>query len=134
MSVVERLALAFAAVAPDTAAAILGEHPDVVFCGSINAFGGARRVDGGYRVTGRWQYASGCDGADYFWGGCQVVDAHGVVEQTPRGHPVMVQAIVPRAEYTVIETWLAAGLCGSGSHDVEVADVFVPDEHVTDIY
>ncbi len=131
---VETVGIAFAAVTPDTAAAMLGEHPDVVFSGSINALGRARRVDGGYRVNGRWQYASGCDGADYFWGGCQVVDAQGVVEQTRHGHPLMVQVIVPRAEYTVIETWLAAGLCGSGSHDVEVADVFVPDEHVTDIY
>ncbi|MCU1503053.1 MAG: putative hydroxylase [Ilumatobacteraceae bacterium] len=131
---VETVGIAFAALAPEAAAAILGEHPDVVFSGSINALGRARRVDGGYVVDGRWQYASGCDGADFFWGGCQVIGADGEIERTRRGHPVSVQVIVPRAHYTVIETWQAAGLCGSGSHDVEVSNVFVPAERVTDLY
>jgi alkylation response protein AidB-like acyl-CoA dehydrogenase len=42
--------------------------------------------------------------------------------------------VVPRASYDVLPTWEAAGLCGSGSHDVVVTDVFVPDDHVTDLY
>jgi indole-3-acetate monooxygenase len=131
---VETVGIAFGALDPAIAAAMLGDQPDLVFSGSINALGKARRVGGGYRVNGRWQYASGCDGADFFWGGCTVVDDDGEPELTGRGHPLLVQAIVPRADYTVIETWLAAGLCGTGSHDVEVHDVFVPAEHTTDLY
>lgn len=131
---VETVGIAFAALAPEAAQAILGDQPDVVFSGSINALGRVRRVGGGYLVNGRWQYASGCDGADYFWGGCTVLDADGQPELTRNGHPVAIQVIVPRAQYTVIETWQAAGLCGSGSHDVEIVDVFVPKERTTDLY
>jgi alkylation response protein AidB-like acyl-CoA dehydrogenase len=91
-------------------------------------------VEGGLVVNGRWPYASGCDGADFFWGGCLLVDGSGEPRRSAHGQRIGRQVIVPRASYTVDETWEAAGLCGSGSHDVVVSDVFVPDDHVTDLY
>jgi alkylation response protein AidB-like acyl-CoA dehydrogenase len=48
--------------------------------------------------------------------------------------PLMTQVIVPRDEYTVLDTWRSPGLCGTGSHDVVLDEVFVPDERTTDIY
>lgn len=131
---VETVGIATAALPPATAKALLADQPDVVFAGAINPLGRAREVSGGLRVSGRWPYASGCLGADYFWGGCILHDANGEPYRTRRGRPVLRQIVVPRADYTVLETWDAVGLCGSGSHDVVVDDVFVPDEWTTDLY
>jgi alkylation response protein AidB-like acyl-CoA dehydrogenase len=131
---VETVGIAMAALAPPVAEAMLRDRPDVVFSGAINPLGQARRVDGGYIVNGRWPYASGCQGADYFWGGCILVDDDGEPARSPQGYRMARQVVVPRDAYSVLETWEAAGLCGSGSHDVVVADVFVPDDFVTDIY
>ena len=69
---VETVGIAMAALPTDTAKLLLGDHPDVTFSGSINALGRARRVPGGLVVSGRWVFASGSDGADWFWGGCTV--------------------------------------------------------------
>ena len=131
---VETVGIAAAAMDPDTAASLLADRPDVVFSGSINPLGRARRCDGGYRVSGRWQWASGSDGADFFWGGCTLLGDDGQPERTRGGHPVAIQAIVPRVDYTVLDTWRSPGLCGSGSHDIEVDDVFVPLEMSTDLH
>ena len=131
---VETVGMATAGVAPGVAERILGGKPNVVFSGAINPLGRATPVEGGLMVTGQWPYASGCEGSDYFWGGCILVDRHGVPLRTEKGYRQARQVIVPREDYTVDRTWLAAGLCGSGSHDVVVSEVFVPDDYVTDIY
>ncbi len=131
---VETVGIALAALPPAAASALLRERPDVVFSGAINPLGQAVPVEGGFIVTGRWPYASGCEGADFFWGGCILVDETGEPLRTAGGYRQARQVVVPRASYTVIETWAAAGLCGSGSHDVSIADVFVPDDRVTDLY
>lgn len=132
---VETVGIAMAALPTDSAKQMLGDNPALVFSGSINALGRARRVPGGLVVNGRWVFASGSDGADWFWGGCTVVDDDGQplrVGQHQR--PLLLQVVVPRAEYTVVDTWRSPGLCGTGSHDVVIEDVFVPDERITDIY
>ena len=131
---VETVGLALAALPPAMAGKLLRDRPHVVFSGAINPLGQAVAVEGGFVVTGRWPYASGCEGADFFWGGCILCDATGEPLRTFDGYRQARQVVVPRPSYTVIETWEAAGLCGSGSHDVVVTDVFVPDDHVTDLY
>ena len=131
---IETVGMGIASLTPATATALLGDHPALVCCGAINPLGRARPVEGGFMVDGRWPYASGCDGADYFWGGCLLEDDRGEPIRAPRGYRLSRQVVVPRSSYTVIETWEAAGLCGSGSHDVEVAGVFVPDDYTTDLY
>lgn len=131
---IETVGMGMGALAPATATALLGEHPALVCCGAIAPLGKARPVEGGYMVDGRWPYASGCDGADYFWGGCLLEDVRGEPLRHPRGYRLSRQVVVPRSSYTVIDTWEAAGLCGSGSHDVELKGVFVPDDFTTDLY
>ena len=93
---VETVGIAMAALAPPVAEAMLGDRPDVVFSGAINPLGQARRVDGGYIVNGRWPYASGCQGADYFWGGCILVDDDGEPARSPQGYRMARQVVVPR--------------------------------------
>ena len=104
-----------------TARSVVTDHPSVVICGALNPVVTGKPVDGGYVVSGRWPFASGSQRADWFWGQCVVEGTQGEV----------VEVLVPRADYDVIETWNAPGLHGSGSHDVHVDHVFVPLSHVT---
>lgn len=129
---IETVGIALGALPPGRAAALLGERPDIVFAGALNPLGRAVEVEGGLRVSGRWPYSSGCQTADYFWGGCLLVDRAGEWRRV-EGQRVSRQVVVPRASYEVLETWEASGLRGSGSHDVVIDDVFVPDDFVTDI-
>jgi alkylation response protein AidB-like acyl-CoA dehydrogenase len=95
--------------------------------GSIRPEGEALLVDGGYRVRGHWDYASGINHANWLICTCKVVDASG-----PRldadGAPETRTMLVPIEAVTVYDTWSVVGLQGTGSHDFEVDDVFVPVE------
>lgn len=119
---IETLGFASAAARPDVAEELVTKNPRVVFSGALNPLGRATPVDGGFRVSGRWPFASGCLHADWFWGQC-VIDG--------RERPELVEVIVPRADYRVLDTWHVAGLRGSGSHDVEVENLFVPERFTT---
>jgi alkylation response protein AidB-like acyl-CoA dehydrogenase len=129
---IETVGIALAALPPARAAALLGGQPDLVFAGALNPLGRAVEVEGGLMVNGRWPYSSGCQTADYFWGGCLLNDSGGEPRRVD-GRRVSRQVVVPRAAYEVIETWDASGLCGSGSHDVVITDQFVPNDLVTDV-
>ena len=96
-------------------------NPDKVAAGVWAPRGRARRVDGGYRVSGRWAFCSGIMHSDYLFGGCLVGDGD---EPSPRimGFPV--------GELQIGDTWHTSGLRGTGSHDAAAEDVFVP-EHRT---
>ncbi len=88
--------------------------------------GRARRVEGGYRVTGQWAFGSASLHADWFVGGCLVCDDDGPV-QTEAGHPVVRMTFFPRSDCLVHDNWRTTGLAGSGSNDWGVDDVFVPE-------
>ena len=82
------------------------------------------RTDGGYRVSGKWAYASGVPVATHFIGGAVIKDEG----QAPR----TVNFIVPREKITILEDWgngASLGMEASGSNSVELGDVFVPDRH-----
>ncbi len=82
----------------------------------------ANSVDGGYRVTGRAPFVSNCHDAD--WISCTaVVDP----DKYPDGEPPVRMVYFPAAACEIIDTWHVMGMCGTGSHDVEVSDVFVPE-------
>lgn len=104
---------------------IWGPSPDTLV-GSSLVFpaGRAQRVDGGYRVSGRWPFSSGIDPCTWLMVGAMV--APDGKKSTPEAR----MFLVPQPEYGVIDTWHVAGLRGTGSKDVEVKDVFVP-EHRT---
>jgi indole-3-acetate monooxygenase len=94
---------------------------DAVVAGSGAPRGTARRVRGGYRVSGRWAYASGAHHAAWFTASCIVDD--GVPAMTPTVRAVA----VPANEATIHETWSVTGLRGTGSEDFEIRDRFVPE-------
>jgi alkylation response protein AidB-like acyl-CoA dehydrogenase len=102
------------------------EDPGVVLCSSTAAVGRADKVDGGYRVSGRWQFVSGCHNAQIFGATVRVWEDGERVESLPNRY-----AVITQPDWRIIDTWHTGGLCGSGSHDVEVDDVFVPQARLT---
>jgi alkylation response protein AidB-like acyl-CoA dehydrogenase len=99
--------------------------PRVTMAGALNPLGRARVVEGGFQVSGRWPYGSGCKHAKWFLGGSLLLDDEGQSLHTSR------EMIIPAEQFEILDTWEVAGLRGSGSHDVVVNDVFVPLEHTT---
>ena len=99
---------------------VWGQSPDNLI-GSALIFprGRARRVDGGYRVSGRWPFSSGVDPSSWNLIGAITQD-----EETGVAQPRIF--LLPASDYTIIDTWHVIGLTGTGSKDVAVDDVFVP--------
>jgi alkylation response protein AidB-like acyl-CoA dehydrogenase len=98
---------------------------------SLGRIGGrAVRVDGGYRVSGRWPFASGSPYATWLGAQSFVIGQDGEPETDGTGQPRRLLAIWPAGQARLIDTWDGLGLRGTGSGDFEVSDIFVPDEQV----
>ena len=123
-----------ATLGPDAVAAMteLAGRPPRRFSGSNRPCGTARPVEGGYVVSGRWDFASNCLHADWYCGAC-LVDDGGVHDGgADEGGRRRTRAVfVPIAEGTIVDTWQVAGLRGTGSNDFVVDEVFVPAERVS---
>ena len=101
-----------------------------VVAGNMGAIGRAVPVPGGYRVSGRWAYASGITHSDWVLGGCVVLDEEGTAPRRgPDGAPDTRIVFFPAVATEMIDTWHVGGLRGTGSHDYRVADLFVPEDH-----
>jgi indole-3-acetate monooxygenase len=115
-----------ASLAPQTAEDLFGRDPRVVLAGSVAPAGSATVVEGGYRVSGRWPYASGSQHCTWVFGGCHVLDGD-QPRLTAPGTPEVRMVLIPAAQATILEdTWEVSGLVGTGSHDFTVEEVFVP--------
>ena len=100
---------------------VWGQSPDDLI-GSALVFprGRARRVEGGYRVSGRWPFSSGVDPSSW--------NLIGAIAQDEEAGTAMPRIfLLPASDYTIIDTWHVIGLAGTGSKDVAVDDVFVPE-------
>lgn len=115
----------FGGLMPSAGAREVYADRDVVLAGTFRPTGVAVAVDGGYRLTGRWPFASGITHSHWLMGGCRIMDGDRP-RTTSAGAPVVKLLFLPRAEATVLDTWYTGGLRGTGSHDFEVKDVFVP--------
>jgi alkylation response protein AidB-like acyl-CoA dehydrogenase len=92
--------------------------------------GTAVRAEGGYRVSGRWPFASGSPFATWLGGMSLACDSGGSPVMDASGQPRRLLAIWPADQARLIDTWDGLGLRGTGSGDFEVSDLFVPDEQV----
>ncbi len=104
--------------------------PDAICAGGFFPPGPSVRVEGGWRVTARTPFASGCHRAQWF--GVPIVE---VTEDSSRFEPQTEDppplfALVPRDEVDLLDTWHTSGMRGTFSADVSVDDVFVPDRRV----
>lgn len=112
----------------ETARQILAPDPDIIMSGTLIPSGRALPVEGGYRISGRWSFASGVENAT--WHACTCFVFDGVAPRSGSdGQPEMRVFLIPREALTVIDTWSVSGMRGTGSHNVDVADVFVPSAH-----
>lgn len=107
---------------------IYGADPEVWVASPYAPFGRAVPVDGGFLFTGRWPYSTGTDHSDWVILGGQVTDAAGA----PLTPPDVRHFVLPRRDYTIVpDSWNVMGLRGTGSKDVIVENVFVPDYRVS---
>jgi alkylation response protein AidB-like acyl-CoA dehydrogenase len=103
--------------------------PETLLTGVFAPTATAERCDGGFRVSGRWQWGSGSQNADWVLGGCNLLE-NGEPMLDGRGNAMSTMALMQASEIEFIDTWHVSGLCGSGSLDYQVQDVFVPDERM----
>lgn len=87
-----------------------------------------RAVPGGYRVSGRWDFASGCRLATWMGAHCRVQEPDGTLRLNPQtGRPAIRSLVFPLAGARLLDTWNTIGLRGTASDSYEVQDVFVPE-------
>jgi alkylation response protein AidB-like acyl-CoA dehydrogenase len=118
----------YSAFLEDAAGRELYPDLDFVTAGWVQPAGRLEVADGGYRLSGRWSFGSGSTHADVICAGAFVTKA-GVPKTRPDRQPEHRVALVPASQAEVHDTWYTTGLCGSGSNDYSIDDVFVPAAH-----
>jgi alkylation response protein AidB-like acyl-CoA dehydrogenase len=111
----------------DDAARGLFKDVNASTAGSIFFAGKAVEAEGGYRVSGRWPFVSGCQHSAIIVLTCHVFDRDDKPIFRSTGLHETRLVYVAGSKAKVLDTWYSTGLRGSGSHDVEMSDVFVPD-------
>ena len=106
-----------------------GEWP--VFAGSPATGGTAERVPGGYRLTGRWAWASGIGHATWVQAGFMVMEK-GEPVRSESGIPQMLAAVIPVADLDVEDSWHTMGLRGTGSAHFNSPGITIPEERTFD--
>ena len=105
---------------------VFGADPDAKVSGVLAPTAQTRKVDGGWRVTGKWYYNSGSWHATWAVMGIPITDENGnVVDQGC--------ALIPRSDMSFEETWFVAGMRSSGSNALIAGDVFVPEHRVLSV-
>lgn len=106
---------------------ILGENSNTWQASPYMPGGVAVPTDGGYVMSGRWQFSSGTDHCDWIFLGAMVGGADG----KPLMPPQSLHVILPRSDYRIVaDSWDVVGLRGTGSKDIVVQDAFIPDYRV----
>jgi indole-3-acetate monooxygenase len=100
---------------------------DAITGSALTLTGRALKVEGGYCVSGRWPFSSGCQHSTWLVGGCLVYDGD-QPRLRPNSVPETRQCYLPAEAVSILDTWYTTGLRGSGSHDFTVNDCFVPEE------
>jgi 3-hydroxy-9,10-secoandrosta-1,3,5(10)-triene-9,17-dione monooxygenase len=100
---------------------VWGEDSSTLISSSYAPTGTVERVDGGYKLSGRWSFSSGSDHCQWvFLGGFAPTAADAKA-------PDMRTFLLPRSDYRIEDTWHTIGLRGTGSNDIVVDNVFVPE-------
>jgi len=105
---------------PETQHELWDANPDVLIASSIAlAAGRGKKAKDGFVVSGKWPFSSGVDNSDWNMLAVTIYE-----EEKPVDWRL---CLVPKSDYKVIDTWYAMGMVGTGSKDIEVKEVFVPE-------
>ena len=115
------------------ARAIFGA-PGAIAGGVFAPRGRAVTTPGGYRVAGRWPFASGCEHSGWLLGGCVVEEPDGELRKLPNGMPDVVLMLAPADHFEIHDTWRVSGLRGTGSHDIELSGAEIPAGHAVSVF
>jgi alkylation response protein AidB-like acyl-CoA dehydrogenase len=100
-----------------------GETPDAILSSAvIPDKATVEPAKGGLKVSGRWRFSSGVDHVQW-----AVI---GVPVPARSGPPTLMWCLIPRRDYAIVDTWFVAGLCGTGSNDIVLDGVFIPDHRI----
>jgi 3-hydroxy-9,10-secoandrosta-1,3,5(10)-triene-9,17-dione monooxygenase len=100
---------------------VWGADDSIQLSTSLAPTGTVEKVDGGFRVKGRWSFSSGCDH-------CRWAVLGGIAPPASAGEPPDARVfLVPRRDYVIDDNWHVMGLCASGSKDIVIEDAFVPE-------
>ena len=102
---------------------VWGDDPTTMNSSSYAPTGKAERVPGGFRLSGRWSFSSGCDH-------CRWVNLGGItgsIEIEGQQLPDFRSFLLPRKDYQIDDNWRVAGLAGTGSKDIVLDGAFVPE-------
>jgi len=109
------------ALFPDEAQQVVwGNDPKVRLSSSYAPTGKAIQADGGFKLSGRWSFSSGCAHATWVLLGGLVFNTEGQVVDFRT-------FMIPRDQYQIEDTWNVVGLAGTGSNDIVVEEIFVPE-------
>jgi alkylation response protein AidB-like acyl-CoA dehydrogenase len=111
---------------PETARVIFTNPHTIVAWGPPNACV-AEAAPGGYRISGRWDFASGCRQANWIGAHAQVREADGTLRQNRFGRPTIRTLLMPIEQATLLDTWHTIGMRGTGSDSYSLDAVFVPE-------
>jgi len=117
----------YGAFLDDAVARELYPDLDAITAGWVLPAGKLEVADGGYRLSGRWSFGSGCTHADVISAGALVTEG-GVPRLDADGRPDYRVALLPVSQVQIHDTWFTTGLCGSGSNDYSIDAVAVPAE------
>lgn len=100
---------------------VWGKDSSTLVASTYMPVGKVTRVEGGFRLSGRWSFSSGCDHCEWiFLGGM-------VPSEEENGDPHYRTFLLPKKDYEIVRNWDVIGLRATGSHDIVVNDVFVPE-------
>jgi len=99
---------------------VWSSNPNALVCGSYAPACQAQATEGGYLLSGRWSFASGCECAQ--WSLCAAV----IPPEGDRDKPAPAFLLVPESDYRIEDTWHVVGLAGTGSKTLVLDNVFVP--------
>jgi alkylation response protein AidB-like acyl-CoA dehydrogenase len=114
---------------PEVANDVFGRDPRAVLAWGPGPGARAVAVEGGYRVTGTWSFASGCRHATWLGGHCPISEPDGSPRRNAEGKRIERTMLFPASSARIADVWHVSGLKGTGSDAFTVADLFVPHEY-----
>ena len=125
--------MAAAYMRPDIAREIWGDDPRAALAWGAGPQGRAHAVPGGYRVSGKWEFASGGRHATWIGGHSRIMEPDGSMRRwadgPQKGELIERSMLMPKSAVTMHANWNPMGLRGTGSDTYEVTDLFVPEEY-----